>query len=949
MSVARTATGQSCDLVYPPQGLIDAEYTRLNRELGPLKCPLALQEPFLDREGALQDFERGQIAWSPGSGTSEAMLVAYYKPECEKDRPPCIVFRWKNMPKSDVFIVRLADQEHADAVPEEGEMGQLDVLVDEQVIEYEEPEDQEFQFGDRVFLSHDEVLDSTSGAMLIYADRFQAGRYKFTIKGCSRDSDILGTSTECPHEWSNAVYVDYEFLDLGFGLNATSNPSLDEFYLAHRDNSALEYACRRARNIESTTASGGFGTTAMALLGNQTPLLSPPPGTPEPFYCPREVDNLTKFDTRAALEELQQGDEVLSRVGNNCDSGLLFADPDIVALKNECLMALALRSLSKDKVVGTDTYFNDDGLLSTIGGVVFGPFGGAAGAAIDEECEVHGDYDFELQWIVRIMLVHGPSGTNKLDERTWKHLLTLLTERGLGTFDRAVTVCGVVTFVPETENHNLMIESARYLTNEILTADALRRGETPDPEYDNAKNGQRELILDRLRQILTADFYEFNSRPYQRLAIYAIRNLFELSREQRGEDPVAKAAEVVLDYLSGKYSVSSNGMRRVANFRRQPHRAKYGTMFQALGDGELGRMTLLAGLSRPLHEQRFGRVHPYEVEPMIFHGTGRAYRIPDLIRDYLARGISQAPSPIVLQRFRSGGDSDEHALEVHFSTQRFLLSAGGVSFTRTFSGSEESSALPTTLLLSAAGRGWQEMIRFSGTPDDSQRFNTCVGPNFACGIDPVIPSTIPAACITRRDAWTFINFNSSSSECNRPYGVHVALYTARCTEQDCALGGSTWGVLEAQDAPIPTLPRGPNRDAQELVLFLQFQSAVQNNNSALEPSWGQSNYQSSYRTVQGRQIQFNAGPLGPDEWSVNHIDGLPTPAPKDWPVAQGTVMNGLRGEPCIEFDNPMRGTRLILDLRDLKKDPRRWKCQVPLGRAVRPVGGQGCQQPDPCP
>ena len=101
------------------------------------------------------------------------------------------------------------------------------------------------------------------------------------------------------------------------------------------------------------------------------------------------------------------------------------------------------------------------------------------------------------------------------------------------------------------------------------------------------------------------------------------------------------------------------------------------------------------------------------------------------------------------------------------------------------------------------------MIRFQGAPDQSRRFNTCVGPNFACGVDPKVPTTIPAACIVRQGKWTFFSFNSSTTDCYRPFGVHVALYTEPCTDQDCAYGGSSWGLLEAQETPIVSLPLRP--------------------------------------------------------------------------------------------------------------------------------------------
>ena len=971
--VPGAAQPPDCSLSYPPKGEIDVEYTRLLRADGPLKCPMALEEPVLDREGAFQEFQRGQIGWSPQSGNPHGVQAAYYKPDCTPDGD-CIVFRWWNMPESDVWQVRLADTDHAGIVPEEAREGALEIVAQTTSLEFADAEDKAFDAKARVFLSPDETMSRTAGAIGVRVNRYQAGRYKFVIQGCTRESGFLGigTDTDCPHQWSNPVHVDYEFLDYnGIVNNWKADPALNEFYILHRRLQALGHACRRARGVEKGGAAGSVG---MALLGTEpTPLLPLPPNTPPPFQCPRAADDLTDYDTKSNLAKLQAGDPVLGLVGGNCDAGLgPLPSTNAAVLKNECLMALALRDVKKTKEVGTDTYKDPPGIILDLAGAALGlistlPFGAPIGflAAelvnqIVDACGTHGDYDFDLQWIIRMMLVHGPTGTggdNKIDERTWDHLLTLLTERGKGTFDRKAHFCGVP--IPETENHIWMIESARYLANEILTRDAIWRGLTPDPTWDNAANGQRQLILEQLRRLLVEDFYEFNSRPYQYLAVFAIRNLYELTTfRQNPNDPVPRAAEIVLDYLSARYALSSNGLRRVANFRRQPHRARYGTMFQAIGDAEFARMALLAGGSLPLHLQRWGRVHPWEVGTIVFHGTGRPYRVPDTVRDYLVRGAEHRKPDDVLQRFRSRGGQDDGGLEIHFSTPSFLLSAGGVYVEargglggELFS-AEQSSPLPTAFLLSNAGRGWEEMIRFQGVPDQSRRFNTCVGPNFACGVDPKVPTTIPAACIVRQGKWTFFNFNSSTTDCYRPFGVHVALYTEPCTDQDCAYGGSSWGLLEAQETPIVSLPLGPALFAQEAAAFQAFQTAVVSNNAAFEPAWDQANFQNLYRTTKNRLIQFNPGPLGAQEWSVNHLDGVKTPEPKDWPVAQGDVMNAVFNQSCIEFDNHYRKTRLILDLRDLTKEPKRWKCEGPLIRYVlgsTSIDPPSCQMADPCP
>ena len=76
--VTAAAQPPDCALSYPPKGEIDVEYTRLLRAEGPLKCPMALEEPVLDREGAFQEFQRGQIGWSPPSGNSHAVQATYF-------------------------------------------------------------------------------------------------------------------------------------------------------------------------------------------------------------------------------------------------------------------------------------------------------------------------------------------------------------------------------------------------------------------------------------------------------------------------------------------------------------------------------------------------------------------------------------------------------------------------------------------------------------------------------------------------------------------------------------------------------------------------------------------------------------------------------------------------------------------------------------------------------
>jgi hypothetical protein len=124
---------------------------------------------------------------------------------------------------------------------------------------------------------------------------------------------------------------------------------------------------------------------------------------------------------------------------------------------------------------------------------------------------------------------------------------------------------------PETENHLLMIESSRYLINQLKHEEQLKHGETPDPKFDNKANGLQAWLLGFMQTFLRHDFLEFNSRPYQRLALHPMLNLYEFAR-----DPAMKrAAQMVLDYVMMKFALSSSRGRRVPPFRRLQHRINH--------------------------------------------------------------------------------------------------------------------------------------------------------------------------------------------------------------------------------------------------------------------------------------------------------------------------------------------------------------------------------------
>lgn len=108
--------------------------------------------------------------------------------------------------------------------------------------------------------------------------------------------------------------------------------------------------------------------------------------------------------------------------------------------------------------------------------------------------------------------------------------------------------------IPETENHLLMIESSRYLINQ------LRLDRTGDIKFNNSRNGLSGWLLGYMQRIVKHDFLEFNSRPYQRHALHPLFNLHEFARD----DEIRTASQMLLDYTMMKFAVSSNRGRRVS-------------------------------------------------------------------------------------------------------------------------------------------------------------------------------------------------------------------------------------------------------------------------------------------------------------------------------------------------------------------------------------------------
>ena len=107
--------------------------------------------------------------------------------------------------------------------------------------------------------------------------------------------------------------------------------------------------------------------------------------------------------------------------------------------------------------------------------------------------------------------------------------------------------------LPETENHRLMIESSRYLTNMAIIRDLRRRGGHDNlDEILEQQNEVRAWLLKDLQRIAIHDFDESNSRPYTRLSLEAIQNLHDFANDARDGDPQMQAAARIVPYFVGE-------------------------------------------------------------------------------------------------------------------------------------------------------------------------------------------------------------------------------------------------------------------------------------------------------------------------------------------------------------------------------------------------------------
>ncbi|MFI7048913.1 LGFP repeat-containing protein, partial [Streptosporangium sandarakinum] len=384
--------------------------------------------------------------------------------------------------------------------------------------------------------------------------------------------------------------------------------------------------------------------------------------------------------------------------------------------------------------------------------------------------------------------------------------------------------------VPETENHMLMINSSRYLVNQLL------HDRTGDPKYDNVGNGLMAWLLIYLNVISKHDFLEFNARPYQRLSLHVLFNLHEFARD----NSVRTAAKILLDYTMVKFAVSSNRQRRISPFRRLKENTNSPTKINdMLRDGIGGDPVTGFFLSYTGPSGRDGKPARWFPDGWTFNAliAGPAdYRPPPAA--YILALTRFAPAQHVFNHGRRPQmpEADEDAdggVEIYHRSASFLLTAGGAWLNSgygldEFTGYKQVAiAQSTTLMFTRAfdvrvkpedvdlrielDTKFADLIRFDRWPsvdDDGEAVerdavNTAVHTGFACGANLEVPDLwLQLGGATWDGPWLFLDLNRPSEalpEHLRPYGplgAYVAIYRT-------TLGPADIELLESQYDAVP--------------------------------------------------------------------------------------------------------------------------------------------------
>ncbi|MFC4536457.1 LGFP repeat-containing protein [Sphaerisporangium dianthi] len=410
-------------------------------------------------------------------------------------------------------------------------------------------------------------------------------------------------------------------------------------------------------------------------------------------------------------------------------------------------------------------------------------------AIVVKKMGTDGDYDMTLKGL---MTVAGRYSA-LLSSGQLAHIIDELVPEGhygghdITTETHLVTGGGMSFLGAETENHQLMMESCRFLVNQALFE------RTGEPIHNSLENGLTDWLLTFMHKIAKHDFMEFNSRSYQRLSVHALLNLYEFSKDFA----IRTGARNLLDFAAVKFAVSSSRLRHVGPFRRQkenlnrPDVWDFNDLYANKGHPQTGFFLMYLGF--PEASGKPSQWFPNGWVPEALIAGTSSYRPPAAA--YL---LALTPYPASQHVFFQGGrptftlgEETDPGVEIYYKSPSFVVSAGGM-FLNSGYGSDEhvqiatgsngvAIAQSTALLPTQADVTFADLIRFDRYPDvqDKRRpVNTGVHEGFACGANLRIPDRwLNATGVSPAGPWYVLNLNADLPGIG-PLGFYVAAFRA---------------------------------------------------------------------------------------------------------------------------------------------------------------------------
>ena len=311
----------------------------------------------------------------------------------------------------------------------------------------------------------------------------------------------------------------------------------------------------------------------------------------------------------------------------------------------------------------------------------------------------YGGYDFTAMSLMPVLYLFDAS-PELLYPETKEHLVkNILTIRGPGFTRNVPRLC-----FQDSENHILMGEGARYLTNQWLC----EHGVELEGAYNNKLNGVEEGLKAYLQEIQEYGIYEYNAKPYLGYTYSALMNL---SAFAKGE--IQELATKILDHINWQYALNSFNFKHLPPYRRRFKRSIDNNIYS---DYHSVMLMMWASLKEPDINLKITKG-----EHIALWATMLPYRPADDVLNWCLAKPNQY--------FVKIGHGYNSCPEICSGDSTFLLTSGGANQGR----SSLIVPQPTVLFLADSAKSLKELFYLSNPDKDFMRWNnTGVYEDFAC-------------------------------------------------------------------------------------------------------------------------------------------------------------------------------------------------------------------------